>query len=175
METLKYCKVRRVKSPARAHATDAGLDWFVPEDLAVEEMQEKDKITNCSPQYCCGQNGFIDTIVLQPGQSVLIPSGIKVKVPDGYAMIYDNKSGIASKRSLLVGSSVVDIGYEGICHINLHNVSNEVQTIHAGDKIVQSIMYKIGFHVPEEVPESELYAGSISDRGSGGFGSSGTK
>ena len=175
METLKYCKVRKVKSPVRAHASDAGLDWFVPEDLTVEEMQEKDKTTNCNPQYCCGPNGFIDTIVLQPGQSVLIPSGIKVKVPDGYAMIYDNKSGIASKRSLLVGSSVVDIGYEGICHINLHNVSNKVQTIHAGDKIVQSIMYKIGFHVPEEVPESELYVGSTSDRGSGGFGSTGTK
>ena len=49
METLKYCKVRKVKSPARAHATDAGLDWFVPEDLTIEEMQEKDKITNCNP------------------------------------------------------------------------------------------------------------------------------
>ena len=175
METLKYCKVRNVKSPARAHSTDAGIDWFVPEDLTLSEMQEKDKMTGCSPQYCRNEKGFIETIVIQPGQSVLIPSGIKVKVPDGYAMIYDNKSGVASKKSLLVGSSVVDIGYQGICHINLHNVSNEAQLIHAGDKIVQSIMYKIGFHSPEEVPESELYADGTSERGEGGFGSSGTK
>lgn len=111
METLKYCKVRNVKSPVRAHQFDAGMDWFVPNDLTREEMEEKDKITGSNPQYCCNSNGFIDTIVLQPGQSVLIPSGIKVKVPDGYAMIYDNKSGVASKKSLLVGASVVDIGY----------------------------------------------------------------
>ena len=174
METLKYCKVRDVKSPVRAHSTDAGIDWFVPNDLTIAEMQEKDKMTGCSPQYCQNEKGFVDTIILQPGQSVLIPSGIKVKVPDGYAMIYDNKSGIACKRNLLVGSSVVDIGYEGICHINLHNVSNEMQTICAGDKIVQSIMYKIGFHTPEEVPESELYIGSTSERGTGALGSTGT-
>ena len=136
METLKFCKTRNVKSPARAHATDAGMDWFVPQDLTLQEMEEKDKITGSHPMYMLNSDNFIETIVLQPGQSVLIPSGIKVKVPEGYAMIYDNKSGIASKRSLIVGASVVDIGYEGICHINLHNVSNSNQYIKAGDKIV---------------------------------------
>lgn len=170
METLRFCKTRLVKSPARAHVEDAGIDWFVPEDLTVEEMRQKDAMTGHELQYCCNEDGTIKQICLQPGQSVLIPSGIKVEVPNGYALIFQNKSGVASKKSLLVGSSVVDIGYEGICHFNLHNASNRIQTIVAGEKIVQSVMHKIGFHVPVEVPESELYA-KHSSRGEGGFGS----
>lgn len=174
-ETLRFCKLRNVKSPNRAHQYDAGIDWYVPEDLTMLEMQSSNNITGSNPSFIENEEtGFIQTIVLRPGDSVLIPTGIKVNVPHGYALIYDNKSGVASKRSLLVGSSVVDIGYQGICHINLHNVSNTTQKINAGDKIVQSIMYKIGFHTPEEVSEAELYT-EQSARGQGGFGSSGTK
>lgn len=83
---------------------------------------------------------------------------------------------MASKRGLVVGASVVDVGYEGECHIDLHNVSRKIQTIYAGDKIVQGILVPVNFALPEEVPTAEeLYAGSTSDRGEGGFGSSGTK
>ena len=51
---------------------------------------------------------YITSIEIKPGQSVLIPSGIHVKVPDGYALIYFNKSGVASKKHLHVGACVVD-------------------------------------------------------------------
>ena len=86
------------------------------------------------------------------------------------------KSGVASKKHLLVGANTVDIGYSGECHVNLHNVSDREQIINAGDKIVQGIMIKIGFHVPEEMKdENELYGDEKSARGEGGFGSSGTK
>jgi len=89
---------------------------------------------------------------------------------------YHNKSGIASKRGLMVGANTVDIGYQGECHLNLYNVSNHVAEISAGDKICQGILVRIGFHIPEEMKnEEELYAEGISDRGEGGFGSSGTK
>lgn len=175
METLKYTKVREVKSPTRAHDTDAGIDFFVPEDLNPAVMAEKFKITGC-PVEMDVDNGKVKSFILQPNESVLIPSGIKVKVPDGYMLQYHNKSGIASKRGLLVGANTVDIGYEGECHIDLHNVSKVPQTISAGDKIVQGILIKIGFHMPEEVVDADtLYAGSTSERGAGGFGSSGTK
>lgn len=174
VETLKFCKVRNVKSPTRAHQFDAGMDWYVPEDLLEVEIETSNKVTGCNVNDVVVNNNVVESITLKPGESVLIPTGIKVKVPNGYAMIYENKSGVASKRSLIVGSSVVDIGYEGICHINLHNVSNENQVIRAGDKIVQSILYKIGFHYPEEVSEAELYS-EHSERGAGGFGSTGTR
>lgn len=176
METLKYCKVRDVKSPCRAHEFDAGIDFFVPNDLTLDEMREKFKITGCDIETEIDDNGHIKCFKLKSNESVLIPSGIKVKVPNGYMLQYHNKSGIASKRGLLVGANTVDIGYEGICHINLHNVSKFTQIVSAGDKIVQGIMVKIGFHQPKEVKdEHELYGDETSARSSGGFGSTGTK
>lgn len=177
METLKYCKVRKVKTPTRAHETDAGIDFFVPEDLTTEVMSEKFEKTRCYVDMELAEDGkTIKCFVLKPNESILIPSGIKMKVPDGYMLQYNNKSGVASKKGLIVGASVVDVGYEGECHINLHNVSKFNQLITAGDKIVQGILVPVGFHMPEEVEdEKELYGNSTSARGEGGFGSSGTK
>lgn len=176
MDTLKYTKVREVKSPNRAHPFDAGIDFYVPTNLREEDMASKYETVGCVPEHKIDADGNIQSWTLKPGESILIPSGIKVKVPEGYMLQYHNKSGVASKKHLLVGANTVDIGYEGECHINLHNVSNEPQMVAAGDKIVQGILVKIGFHVPEEVEdEHALYGDGASDRGSGGFGSSGTK
>lgn len=172
-EELQYCKVRKVKSPNRAHPSDAGIDFYVPEDISAKEFNEKCSVTNDKVEFTATSDGKVKEIILRPGQSVLIPSGIKVKVPDGYALIYTNKSGVASKKHLMVGANTVDIGYEGECHLNLHNVGTQIQTINAGDKIVQGIMFKLGFHEPKEVVEDQLYD-SASTRGAGGFGSTGT-
>lgn len=174
--TLKYCKIRNVKSPTRAHSTDAGIDFFVPEDLTPEIMISKYETTGHEPKEVVGEDGFIKSWELEPGESLLIPSGIKMKVPDGYMLQYHNKSGIASKRGLMVGANTVDIGYEGECHLNLYNVSGHRSIVSAGDKIVQGILIQVGFHQPEECKdEAELYGGETSARGEGGFGSSGTK
>ena len=177
MSTLKFLKIRNVKSPTRAHAQDAGIDFYVPEDLTIQNMLDANAKTAHAGTFVQDPQFYsmLGKIVLNPGESVLIPSGIKVDVPDGYMMMYDNKSGVSTKKGLLIGAKIVDIGYQGECHLNLHNVSDKVQEIFPGDKICQAIMVKIGFHVPEEVKsESELYGGQISERGEGGFGSSGT-
>jgi len=174
METLKYIKTRKVKSPCRAYASDAGIDFFVPEDIDVDTFADKCNITGCHPSYSLNDEYFIQTIELKPGESVLLPSGIKVKVPDGYMLQFTNKSGIASKRGLLIGANTVDIGYEGECHINLHNVTGWTQIVRAGEKIAQGILVQIGFHQPEELKsENELYGSERSERAEGGFGSTG--
>lgn len=175
METLKYTKVRKVKSPIRAHTEDAGIDFYVPEDLHTEQLIEKCNVTGDQLEID-SENDVISAIHLKPGQSVLIPSGIHVKVPFGYMLVYMNKSGVASKRHLHVGACVVDCGYEGECHINLTNVGTTDSIIAAGDKIVQAILLPISTVNTEEVASlEELYKDSTSERGAGGFGSSGTK
>ena len=146
---MKITKIRDVKTPIRANSTDAGIDFFIP-------------------------NTYNDKQELFPGESCLIPSGIKVNVPKGYALIAFNKSGVATKKGLHVGACVVDHGYQGEVHINLTNVSAEDQSIHPGDKIVQFVLLPLGNPVVELVEENNLYE-SKSSRGEGGFGSSGTK
>ena len=149
---LKMAQTREVKVPQRANSgADAGLDFFVPND-------------------------FPETI-LKPGQSVKIPAGIKCEVPAGYALIFFNKSGVAAKRSLIVGACVIDHGYSGEVHINMINVGDTDQTITPGEKIVQAILIPVITFETITVPEDELYrdihvAGA---RGAGGFGSTGTK
>jgi len=145
---MKFTKIRDVKSPTRANATDAGIDFFIPNDHVFS--------------------------YLKPGASVLIPSGVKVNCPEGYALIAFNKSGVAVKKNLHVGACVVDHGYQGELHLNLTNVGSEDQTIEGGDKIVQFVLLPLGPPEVEEVEETELYE-EVSARGEGGFGSSGTK
>ena len=145
---MKISKVREVKTPTRANSTDAGIDFFVPEDTKE--------------------------FTLSPGDSCLIPSGIKVNVPEGFALVAFNKSGVAVKKSLHVGACVVDCGYQGEVHINLTNVGDCETDIHPGDKIVQFVLLPLGDPKVELVEENNLYE-SESSRGEGGFGSSGTK
>lgn len=174
-QALKYCRVRKVKNPNRAHPLDAGIDFYVPEDLTAGTMKEKINVTGCDIAIDFGSDGFVKSFKLKPNESVLIPSGIKMNVPEGYMLQYTNKSGIASKRGLLVGACIVDSGYMGECHIDLHNVSKYEQTINAGDKIVQGILIPIALGQCNEVENEDSLFDSSSSRGSGGFGSSGTK
>lgn len=145
---MKFSKTRDVKSPNRANSTDAGIDFFVPNDAEV--------------------------VKVFPGENALIPSGIKVDVPEGFALIAFNKSGISTKKELQVGACVVDCGYQGEMFIHLFNYGNSIATLSPGDKIVQFVLLPLGNPYLQEVPESGLHK-EVSTRGEGGFGSSGEK
>lgn len=173
MNTFKYCKVRSVKSPTRGTTVAAGVDFFVPDDIDVATWEEKCSTANCHPttQF---QNGKLATITLKPGESVMIPSGIKMKLPTGYAMVMMNKSGIGAKRHLDTLACVIDEDYEGEVHLNLVNAGSNIEQVAAGDKIVQGVILPVNYAIPECVDEADLFAGSTSARGTGGFGSTGT-
>ena len=106
---MKVSKVRKVRTPQRANKNDAGIDFFVPDDF-----------NNSKIHY------------LDPGESILIPSGIHVNVPDGHALIAFNKSGVAVKKTLLAGAAVVDEGYQGEMHIHIINVGLKERPITPG-------------------------------------------
>jgi len=176
METLKYTKIRQVKSPVRGTSVAAGIDFFVPTSIDKETFEKKCNTTNCNVYSECDDNGMITKIKLQPGESVMIPSGIKMKVPHGHALVFMNKSGVGAKKQLDVLACVIDEDYEGEVHINLVNSGKNTQYIEAGDKIVQGLILPINYAMPEEIGTvEELYANSDSSRGEGGFGSTGTK
>jgi len=141
---MKVQKLRNVKTPNRGTTASAGIDFYVPEDF--------------------------ETVSLKPGESVLIPSGIRVQVPRGYALIAFNKSGVAVKQGLSVGACCVDEDYTGEVHLHMINTSNKDQVIATGQKLVQFILIPVSYIDVEEV---EVLPERNTERGSGGFGSTG--
>ena len=83
-----------------------------------------------------------------------------------------NKSGIASKKGLIVGACIIDSDYQGEMHLNLWNVSNKAVVLDAGTKLVQMILVPILLPLLQEVVEEELFVNET-ERGTGGFGSTG--
>tara|TARA_Y100001937_G_scaffold124928_1_gene190623 strand:+ start:776 stop:1228 length:453 start_codon:yes stop_codon:yes gene_type:complete len=146
---IKVSKIREdVKLPTRAHSTDAGMDiYYNPED---------------KEQW----------VSLRPNESYVFGTGVKIEVPKNHMLQIMNKSGIASKNKLVVGACVIDHGYDGEVYINLHNIGLSNQLIEPGQKIAQAVMIPIV--LPElSITESDTVYDFESERGAGGFGSTG--
>jgi len=147
-EEVRVFKTRpTAKLPHRAHATDAGLDLF----------------------YCPGDD---TSVTLPPSTTALFPTGLKIQVPKNCMLHILNKSGIAYKRSLLVGACVVDEGYTGEVFVNLHNAGKEPQTIHPGQKVAQGVFVRIEKPAIVEIEEDNVYE-TVTSRGTGALGSTG--
>lgn len=162
---MKILRTRDVKMPQRGTSQSAGIDIFIP---------------NSGDFYVKDKDGELlqikDRLIIRPGTSVLIPAGIKANVPEDRALIAFNKSGVAAKKSLVVGACVIDEDYQGEIHIDIKNVGKESQTVHAGDKITQLLCVPVDYvNVEEAESEDDCFGGVETERGSGGFGSTGTK
>ena len=145
---MKIIKTKKVKTPKR-NGKNAGIDFFVPTDFV--------------------------TYKLRPGNQIKIPSGVRVKIPDGYCLIGFNKSGVAAKHNLVIGACVVDENYTGEIHLNVINVGNKNAIIKSKQKLIQFILIKQNYiDIEEYKDEEELYKNfNTKERGSDGFGSSG--
>lgn len=164
---MKISRIRDVVAPNRAHKTDAGIDMYMPKFTDRFKRDLRDK--NIKASYMIDELDGVGRLLLRANENILIPSGIKMKVPDGYAFIIFNKSGIASKQGLLVGACVVDQDYQGEVHINLMNPTNTNAYILEGQKVVQGILLKMNYENVEEVDLEDLYE-EKTERGEGGFG-----
>lgn len=177
--TVQFTKIRDVKSPNRAHATDAGTDWFIPNysDEFLADLRAKNKDNKITYQLAIdGQGAPVIEITLLPGEQINIPSGIKVNILDKNTYLQaTNKSGIASKYHLDVMANTIDADYQGECHLNLVNTGNTDITIVTGQKILQMIQKEYIDTQWEELTPEEYETIAKTDRGSGGFGSSGIK
>lgn len=157
---MKITKIREVKTPTRGTECSAGLDFYVPAGIRL---------------------------CMLPGDDVLIPSGIKVEIPHGYALIAHNRSSMATstramkyaglkgnpnstRGCVVVGACVVDEDYQGEIYIHLINVGICAETIIAGMKVVQLVLTPVSYEGVEVVDEEELF-NQASERGKGGFGS----
>jgi dUTP pyrophosphatase len=148
--TLKFQKVREVKSPSRGTSQSAGLDFFVPEDF---------------------NKGF--DYMLKPRHNINIPSGIRIQADNArsfqYTFNFENKSGVCTKQNLLVGANIIDMDYRGELHLHVFNIGETTQLIRPGHKLVQLVIYPIIIPKLEEV----MLIDENTERGNEGFGSTG--
>jgi dUTP pyrophosphatase len=128
--------------PERAHPGDAGTDLFAAQDVE-----------------------------LAPGQRALVPTGVAIALPDGYAAFVHPRSGLAAKHGVTIVNApgTVDAGYRGEIRVTLLNTDADCPVrFQRGDRIAQLIVQRVAHPVFYEV---ETLPGSA--RGDGGFGSTG--
>ena len=116
--------------------------------------------------YAC----LAQDVVIGPGESAWIPTGIALEVPKGCAGLIYARSGMACKRGLAPANKVgvVDSDYRGEITVVLYNHGSVAQTVCSGDRIAQFIITPV--LTPEYVPVEEL---SDTVRSADGFGSTG--
>ena len=154
---LKFYKIRKdAKLPVRVHGQDAGMDLFYCPNLS----REPDCYWKPEGEYR-----------IPPGESCLVPTGLKVVVPESHMLEIKNKSGIAHKQKLIVGACVVDSGYAGEIFVNLHNIGGSTRTIQPAQKIAQAVLTPVVICGVEETYDDPFE--EKSERGLGGFGSTG--
>lgn len=176
---LKYTKIRGVKSPTRANPTDAGLDIYVPYDLTRVDMNKMIEMTKCNIRVDIStQSGCATNIVIGPGESALIPTGICVNVPDGYVLKVEDKSSIATIKGLHVTAGIIDSSYTGEILVNVVNTTNKdcaqpkMAVLCPSDRFAQLVLYPIETPQAVEVATKvELFKDKVTNRGDGGFGS----
>ena len=171
---LVFTRIREVKSPCKAHPTDAGIDFFVPDAKAWTDdykamVRTYSKNPNQQDLVFIGVNG----VEVAAGSHVAIPSGIKTIIPVGLAMMMVNKSGVATKLKLDHSACLIDSEYRDeliFCFFN-HNV--EPVKIEPGMKLTQGLIVPvINLDIQEVLNCVYDDMGKETDRG-GGFGSSG--
>ena len=109
-------------------------------------------------------------VLIAPGKSVFVPTGLSMEIPQGYAGLIYARSGLACKRGLAPANKVgvVDSDYRGEFMIVLHNHGDEPQTIDHGERIAQLVITPV--FTPGFVEVDDL---SATQRAAGGFGSTG--
>ena len=116
--------------------------------------------------YACMQ----DKVEVGPGQSVMIPTGIAMEIPKGYAGLVFARSSMGAKRGLAPANKVgvIDSDYRGEIRVVLHNHSGEPQSVELGERVAQLLIVPVftpGFQEAEKLSDTS--------RGAGGFGSTG--
>ena len=107
---------------------------------------------------------------VEPGERVLVPTGLKMAIPSGYECQIRPRSGLALKKGITVLNTpgTIDASYRGEVGIIIINHSNDTFTINPGDRIAQAVFSKTEHAELEEVDELDE-----TERGEGGFGHTG--
>lgn len=113
---------------------------------------------------------ILEPIVLKPMERYLFPTGIYIQLPEGYEAQIRPRSGLAAKYGITVTNApgTVDADYTGEVKVSLINLSNDTFVVQPGERIAQMVIAKY-----EKITWNEVAALDETERGAGGFGSTG--
>lgn len=143
--------------------------------VRIKKLDENATVPTYGSEFAAGADLYActgETVVINPHETKLIHTGIAMEIPTGFAGLVYARSGIASKRGLAPANKVgvIDSDYRGEIMVALHNHSESVQTIENGERIAQLVIapyITANFILSDELDDT--------NRGEGGFGSTGTK
>lgn len=141
----------------------------------IKKLNDKAIVPTYGSEFAAGADLYAcldEEVTVAPHTTVLIPTGIAMELPLGYAGLIYARSGLATKKGLAPANKVgvVDCDYRGEVKVALHNHGETPQTVAAGERIAQMVItpyLAAQFAVTEELSDTV--------RGAGGFGSTGTK
>lgn len=139
MQTLLVTRDAGAKLPSYAHEGDAGLDLCASKAMTIP-----------------------------PGETVMVPTGIRVAIPEGQVGLIWDRSGLATKHKLHTFAGVIDSGYRGEILVAITNFGASAFTVEAGMRIAQMLIQPV-----ERVTVTEVAALEDTARGEGRMGSTG--
>ena len=143
--------------------------------VAVKKLRPNAKLPTYGSEFAAGADLYAcleEAVTVEPHETKLIPTGLAMEIPVGWAGLVYARSGLAMKRHLAPANKVgvVDSDYRGELMVALHNHGTAPQTIEAGERIAQLVLTP---YLTAQFFEAEELTDTV--RGEGGFGSTGTK
>ena len=143
--------------------------------VCIKKLNDKAIIPSYGSEFAAGADLYAcldNDLEVKPHQTVLVPTGIAIELPLGYAGLIYARSGLATKKGLAPANKVgvVDCDYRGEVKVALHNHSEVVQTVAVGERVAQLV---IAPYLTAEFEEKDELSSTV--RGAGGFGSTGSK
>lgn len=143
--------------------------------VPVKKLRPNAKLPTYGSEFAAGADLYAcleEPVTIQPQETVKIPTGIAMEIPMGYVGLVYGRSGLACKRNLAPANKVgvVDSDYRGELLVFLHNHGTIPQTVESGERVAQMVLTP---YLTAEFFETEELSETV--RGTGGFGSTGTK
>ena len=143
--------------------------------VRIKRLSEKAKIPTYGTDFSAGADLYSiegGDVTIGAHQTVMVPLGFAIEIPEGYAGLVFARSGLASKRGIAPANKVgvIDSDYRGECMVALHNHTDSDVTVEGGERVAQLVIVpylKAEFEDADELSDTE--------RGGGGFGSTGRK
>ena len=143
--------------------------------IKIKKLNENAIIPTYGTEFSAGADLYAlpgEPITVEPHKTVMIHTGLAMEIPEGFGGFIFARSGLASMKGLAPANKVgvIDADYRGEIMVALHNHSATAQTISSGERIAQLVIMP---YIAAEFVECDELSDTV--RGSGGFGSTGTK